>query len=166
MINSSERQSSCGGFEILSGGMELLPRTMRLRKKLLAHHHSMSVHFKQDLEEARIANTESVLSQCAHDDGLLVVVAVPRETNTEVGYCIGLVKHDRVGDIYSIYVDEEQRRMGIAREMLKEALTWFEGKGVHDVEVQILYENETVAPMYKELGFRPWTIHYKLQNSD
>ncbi|MEU8813216.1 GNAT family N-acetyltransferase [Actinoplanes sp. NPDC048796] len=57
----------------------------------------------------------------------------------------------RVGYIFSVVTDPDQRRHGHSRACVTALIEWFRGRGVHRVDLRASADGE---PLYESLGFR------------
>jgi GNAT superfamily N-acetyltransferase len=88
----------------------------------------------------------------------LLVAAIDGEKVT--GFAHGSLKftpdylgNKLVGAVTHIYVLPEFRSRGIARKMLDELESWFKGKGVHSIELQVVNRNEGAHKFWEACGY-------------
>ena len=62
------------------------------------------------------------------------------------------------GYINDVFVEEEFRKLGIAREFLTELKKWFESKGIKHVELSVLADNEVGKKTWAKFGFETYEI--------
>lgn len=55
-------------------------------------------------------------------------------------------------NILNVYTDPEYRRLGLARQLMDEALSWCRSRGIQTV---ILHASNEGRALYQSLGFRP-----------
>jgi ribosomal-protein-alanine N-acetyltransferase len=88
---------------------------------------------------------------------VLVVEAVENSGEEDlVGFAIGKViamGTDCVGELESVVVAENARRMGLGRALCKGILEWCRGKGAEDVELEVRSKNLSAKRLYASLGF-------------
>lgn len=68
-------------------------------------------------------------------------------------YCIG-----RFGFIHDLWVDEDYRNEGIARQMVTLAIERFRTIGVEQIRLDVLIANEPAQALFKSCGFRSSTV--------
>ncbi|MCK9271142.1 MAG: GNAT family N-acetyltransferase [Bacteroidales bacterium] len=108
------------------------------------------------------------LEGCVHSADKLLLVA---EINGElVGYAAGeiqarspIFKIAEYGYINDVFVEEEFRKLGIAREFLTALKKWFESKGIKHVELSVLSNNEIGKKTWAKFGFETYEIKKRLE---
>jgi ribosomal protein S18 acetylase RimI-like enzyme len=86
---------------------------------------------------------------------MLVDLAVDEATGRPVGYVIGSLNAEKIGEIESVYVDEPYRRMGVGGKLIRTVLAWMEQKGAMEKIVEVSYGNEVAWKFYGRFGFLP-----------
>ena len=66
---------------------------------------------------------------------------------------IPIYKIQRFGYISGLFVRPEFRKTGVAKELLKYAEKWFDGKGVKRVELKVNVGNDRATTFWKKSGF-------------
>jgi GNAT superfamily N-acetyltransferase len=64
----------------------------------------------------------------------------------------------RWGVIEDCFVAEPARRQGIGEALVAGASRWFAGRGIHRVELAVLYDNPDAARFWTRLGFAPFRV--------
>lgn len=64
----------------------------------------------------------------------------------------GIFRDCRMLHIHAVYVDERQRRQGIARGLMDEALAWGRAQGCEKAELNVLVNNPAKS-LYEAMGF-------------
>jgi ribosomal protein S18 acetylase RimI-like enzyme len=72
-----------------------------------------------------------------------------------VGYCVSTLNLSKVGEIESIYVDENFRHLGIGDTLIRKALSWMDSKGAISKVVEVGAGNEQVFSFCERYGFFP-----------
>lgn len=72
-----------------------------------------------------------------------------------IGYCISSIDQKHIGEIESIFVDEEFRHQGFGHHLMQKALAWMEKEQVKSKIVGVVYGNESAFPFYARYGFFP-----------
>lgn len=138
-----------------AGGEELLDEVAPLWSKLRDHHLHLSTHFAAEIEQIDFAERRRSFLTKAEEGDLRVDVARITPAGPLVAYCVTTVDRNRVGEIESIFVEEDYRGRGIGERLLRLALAWLDEL---EVERKILYVasgNEEVIGFYKRHGFLP-----------
>ena len=74
------------------------------------------------------------------------------ENSSPAGYCVCTAIY-RTGELDSIYIKPEYRKMGVGTILAKNGLRWLEQKGCTVITVSVADGNERVFPFYESLGF-------------
>lgn len=73
-----------------------------------------------------------------------------------VGFAVGRaieIGGDSVGELESVAVKEDSRRMGVGRALCKKVLEWCRDRGVGMVELEVRSRNKSARALYAALGF-------------
>ncbi len=135
-----------------------LPRVAQLAARLVAQHHAFdALRFFQPerVEEGYAWWFGKELSR----DGVVLLVA---EVDDEiVGYVYARIEErdwnallDACGALHDIYVDEAQRRHGVATGLARAALDALARKGAPRVVLHTAAANEGAHRFFEKLGFR------------
>jgi len=94
---------------------------------------------------------------------------VAQEDGEVVGFMLCMLspnapifKERTLGIITDVYVRQERRRKGIAKEMLKVALRWFKKNKVKSVQLSVAAANFEARAVWGQLGFKPLLIQKRL----
>ncbi len=94
---------------------------------------------------------------------------VAQEDGAVVGFMLCMLspnapifKERTLGIISDVYVRQERRRKGIAKEMLKVALRWFKKNRVKSVQLSVAAANFEARAVWGQLGFKPLMIQKRL----
>ena len=60
---------------------------------------------------------------------------------------------DNLGEIESIYIESQYRRLKLGDKLMKNALDWFESKSITKIEISVVYANDQALPFYERYGF-------------
>jgi len=92
-----------------------------------------------------------------------------------VGYCLAVVEKypplleiQEYGLVRNMAVSRKYRRKGIGKRLLKEAQSWFSGKGVHRIETRVATSNKLAGEFWAKMGFAPYleTVFLELPGGD
>ena len=128
--------------------------------KLKTLHFNLSPHFKQRFQSMTWEMRKNKLFDKSQD--MLIECAIDLK-NYIIGYCISTIdKIDTsVGEIDSIFVEEKYRKQNIGRELMNNALKWFDSKDVLNQKLLVGAGNENVIEYYNQFDFYP--LHIVLQ---
>ncbi|MCU0859504.1 MAG: GNAT family N-acetyltransferase [Thermoplasmata archaeon] len=94
---------------------------------------------------------------------------VAQEDGVVVGFMLCMLspnapifKERTLGIISDVYVRQERRRKGIAKEMLKVALRWFKKNRVKSVQLSVAAANFEARAVWGQLGFKPLMIQKRM----
>ncbi|HBZ42860.1 MAG TPA: GNAT family N-acetyltransferase [Maritimibacter sp.] len=72
--------------------------------------------------------------------------------------------HDRIAMVHALHVLPEQRRKGVARQLLKQAAIWAYSHGAPIVGLAVTQGNTAANPLYASLGMtRVGQYHYRIK---
>ncbi|WP_281613385.1 GNAT family N-acetyltransferase [Flammeovirga sp. SubArs3] len=127
-----------------------------LWKKLYAHHHFLRHQIHIEPSDSDWVRRKNKLKDKACD---LIVLTVKTELQL-LGYLIASVHRldPSVGEVESLYVEEEYRGEGLGTQLMHEAMSWFNYKNVKVRKLAVGIENETVVEFYRKQGFIPKSI--------
>jgi ribosomal protein S18 acetylase RimI-like enzyme len=132
---------------------------------LVAHHARLSPLF-ESAEDGRGKWSKYLDNRFSEKSTRLIVA---QEDGELVGFMLCLLqpnapifKERTIGVISDVYVNEERRRKGVAKEMLKVALRWFKKNRVRTVSLSVAAANFEARVAWGQLGFKPHMIHKRL----
>ena len=75
-----------------------------------------------------------------------------------VAYCVSTVSRAGVGEIDSIFIDEDWRGQGVGTELMRRALAWLNKMGAKSKVVSVMCENEKALAFYRRFDFHPRAV--------
>ncbi|MDP4147225.1 MAG: GNAT family N-acetyltransferase, partial [Bacillota bacterium] len=75
------------------------------------------------------------------------------EKDIYIGYCISTVNANLIGEIDSLFVHSQYRKLGLGDELMKRALEWLDSNNVKGKKIAVAEGNEGVLDFYKRYGF-------------
>ena len=96
-----------------------------------------------------------------------LLVALAKEKDTLIGYCVSSVNNEKQGEVESIYIEKKYRKCGIGDHFMKTALKWMDDQGVQRKIVGVAVGNEEAFGFYEKYGFYPRVTvlrHINLKN--
>jgi len=95
---------------------------------------------------------------------------VARLDGRAVGFVLGAMQEDAriyavgpIGFIHDLWVDEEQRKQGIGRDLVQAAIDHFRQHGAEQVRLDSAVANERAQRLFRGLGFRVSTVEMLLK---
>jgi GNAT superfamily N-acetyltransferase len=85
-------------------------------------------------------------------------IARDRERDAIVGYALGTVNAEGVGELASFWVAEDFRRMGIGGTLLDRNLDWMGAQDTSEVMILTAFENRNALSIYERFGFFPHLV--------
>lgn len=82
-----------------------------------------------------------------------VDILLNNDTGNYIGYCLSSIE-DNLGEIESIFIEDNCRRFKPGDKLMKNALKWFESNSITNIEISVVYANDEVLYFYKRHGFR------------
>ena len=131
-----------------------------LWEKLKQIHQLKSKYFFQDYENIIFDKRKEQLQEKSENGILRVDLAVDSINEEVVGYCISSISNE-IGEIDSLYVEENFHSMGIDDNLMKRALTWMDSEGVENRKVKLFAGNDDTIQFYSHYGFHPVQIIMK-----
>lgn len=109
------------------------------------------------LDQLNVEERENVWrGACGRAESALWVRMMDAEV---AGFCHVTPSRDEDGqgvvEVTSIYLDPEQRRRGLGRELMGVALTFAVERGYGGISLWVLVENLAARQFYEAIGFRP-----------
>ena len=140
------------------GNETLLSFVKPLWEKTRDFHSSISPYFSEKFSSQNFEWRKEGLLEQAQNGQMKVSLAKDLENDRYIGYCISVISNREVGEIESIYIEEEYRRNGIASNLMNRALSWMDENSVKSKKISIAVGNEEVIKFYQKFGFYPYHI--------
>lgn len=103
-------------------------------------------HFKKIIE-----NKDNILLVKVLDEAVVGYVYLrPIKNDLENGYLID-----------GLYVEEEYRNKGIAKELINSALDILKNYNLSFIDINVMYDNEIARKIYKYFGFKEFKIQMR-----
>ncbi len=130
-----------------------LSRIRPLWEELSAYHVTLSPPFAA-LRAARTfdARRQDWLTKSESGKMRIEVVSAPPET-TPIAYCITSLTSAGRGEIESLFVATDRRRLGIGSELVRRALRWLSESQATSRNVVVAFGNEATLEFYRQFGF-------------
>ena len=141
----------------VQGALELLPRVQPLWLKLNDIHLANSNYFKHHYHDFTFEERCKRFSEEAQLE-VMVVLACDAASSMDVAYCISSVNSAMVGEVDSLYVEQDYRKLGVGDRLMKQAMQWMDALQVKRRIIAVAEGNEMVLPFYQRYGFYPRKI--------
>jgi len=129
-----------------------------------------TIAFHEEMDEARFGAVpdahgryEGWMQRLIEGDGGAFLVA--EHDGQVVGFILGQVQEEykmyrtgRYGMIHDLWIEPDQRRRGIARELVLAALDRFRQAGIEQVRLDTSARNTAAQKLFASCGFRPSVI--------
>jgi len=97
-----------------------------------------------------------------------VVVFVAKSDEANVGMIVGLIQDngpfilpERIGYVRVAVVSSERRREGIGMRLWQEMRCWFSARGIDEVQLCTMIDNEEARSFWESCGFRVTMEHWR-----
>jgi len=142
----------------IKGGKELIADIKPLWEALNVHHQSNAIHFLDSIQ----SNTFEKRHEKFDDETFEVFVELVKVDERPVGYSISTINSEKMGEIDSLYVEKEYRKLAIGEELMSNAMKWFKENHTKVNRLKVAEGNEHVLKFYKKFGFE--TRFYVLED--
>lgn len=139
-------------FEFINGSGELLDLVQPLWERLRKHHETKSNYFSNEFRNFKF---EVRKNKFIKDGNILVKIDLIKdiEKGKYIGYCISTINKDLIGEIDSIFVEEEYRKHGLGEKLMNRALYWLNNNNAETKIIAVAEGNEDVMEFYQRHGF-------------
>jgi ribosomal protein S18 acetylase RimI-like enzyme len=146
-------------IRIRRAGRDELPRVAALAAELVRMHHAVDDKrfFLPDRVEEGYAWW---LGKELEREGAVVLVAL--SDSRVVGYAYGTLEErdwnlllDAHGAIHDVFVDANERRSGVGRQLLDGIIRELEGLGAERIVLGTMVSNLAAQALFRSVGFRP-----------
>jgi GNAT superfamily N-acetyltransferase len=112
--------------------------------------------------------TAKWLKTAQNTSGKFGIVVLARDGEKAVGFAHGMLKFlpdylggYTVGTITHIFVEENERRSGVGRQLVHELEAWFRLKKVYSIELQVITGNPMAQEFWQDIGFKEELLQYR-----
>jgi ribosomal protein S18 acetylase RimI-like enzyme len=137
----------------ITGADELLDNIQSLWEGLNKHHELVSPHFNGDFQNYTFTQRKAELLKKNQNGRFRIDIAWA--DGHAVGYIIAAIHEGGVGEIESIFIQDEYRGQGIGNELMRRVLEWMDNARVHQKIVDVAVGNEGAFDFYAQFGFFP-----------
>jgi GNAT superfamily N-acetyltransferase len=138
---------------------EELSRIEPLWDKLNDHHMKTSTHFEAYYGifsfDQRMEKFEDPSLRVRIDVALIDDDPSKRSENVMIGYSLSSVTKRAEGELDSLFIERQYRRMGIGTNLAKRSFAWMDKEAALSKSLSVVYGNEEVLPFYRKFRFYP-----------
>lgn len=139
------------------GGPEKLSLVEPLWTKLNKYHEENSAYFKERFSKFTFQSRKNKILE-NNNYSVTVILAENKNNGEIIGYCIAKIDEENVGEIESIYVEDDYRENKVGDALMKQALKWFKENKVIRKHISVAYGNNKALDFYRKYGFYPHII--------
>ncbi|MDP4183107.1 MAG: GNAT family N-acetyltransferase [Bacillota bacterium] len=139
----------------ICGDERLIDEIKELWEGLNEHHKRKSPYFKDHYTNFSFETRKSDFLRKAKSGALRVELAIHKEAQKGIGYCVSSLDEENTGEVESIFISEDFRGLGIGEELMKRAFKWMDQAGAVKKVVTVASGNENAFGFYKKFGFYP-----------
>ncbi|AFS78213.1 acetyltransferase, GNAT family [Gottschalkia acidurici 9a] len=141
-------------IEYIKGGKELLKSIEPLWEKLNNHHIKKSIYFKEQFRELSFKERKRAMEK-GEEKVFFITLARDIVIDKYIGYVIAHISKDNIGEVDSIYIEDEYRGLKIGDVFMKNSLEWIQETGGEKITINVAFGNEEVFKFYARYGFFP-----------
>lgn len=115
-------------------------------------HLDKSIYFKNKFKNHTFDKRMGYIYKKARKGIMKLDILLDNDTGNYIGYCLSSIE-DNLGEIESIYIENQYRKFRLGDKLMKNALTWFESNTITNIEINVVYANDEALPFYERYGF-------------
>lgn len=123
-----------------------------LWEKLNTIHLNKSVYFKSKYESFTFDKRIQSIYKKSQKGILKLDVLLDNDKGEYIGYCLSSIE-ESLGEIESIFIENQYRKLGLGDKLINNALGWFELNRIEKIEINVVYANDEALPFYERHGF-------------
>jgi ribosomal protein S18 acetylase RimI-like enzyme len=123
-----------------------------LWEKLNLIHLDKSVYFKNKYESFTFDKRKESIYKKAEKGIIKLNVLLDNDKEEYVGYCLSSIE-ENLGEIDSIFIEKQYRKLGLGDKLMNNTLDWFESRQIKNIAINVVYANEEALPFYERHGF-------------
>jgi ribosomal protein S18 acetylase RimI-like enzyme len=151
-------------IHFIHGSKNFLDDIQFFWEKLNKHHELISPYFKDDFQTYTFQQCKEKLLKKYQKGKLHFEIA--KDQDLAIGYIISAISEDGVGEIESIFVQQEYQRRSIGDELMRRALAWLMVEKTDSIVIDVAVGNEQVYNFYVRYGFCPRVTRLKYKATD
>lgn len=123
--------------------------------QLRDYHSELSTYFPEKYNATKFEDRKEEILKKSENGILKIDLVEDKNKGSYVGYCISSISEENVGEVDSIYLDENYRSSSIGSALMERALNWMDKKGVKTKKIVVAVGNEDLLSFYKLYNFFP-----------
>ncbi len=124
-----------------------------LWEKFKQHHCVNSKYFRQYYEKRTFEIWKEELLKRSRE--LKIDLVTDEEKKRIIGYGVTLIDNEGVGEVFSLFVEDEQRGKKLGDKLVERGLAWLDTNNVSKIYIVVSFGNEKVLSLYERFGFYP-----------
>jgi ribosomal protein S18 acetylase RimI-like enzyme len=136
----------------LTGDETLIDHIEELWTELNQVHFEKSLDFKHHYKNLTFCKRKKLLLSRIDEGELFITIAC--DGGRKIGYCIASLAGN-AGEIDSIYVKPDYRKLHIGSTLLEKSLDWFNSLNATTATIKVAVGNEEAFDFYSRYGFEP-----------
>lgn len=129
-----------------------------LWERLIEHLRVNSKYFSERLSQHSFHTRKKDIFEKAKSGAVRIDLARDLARNQFIAYCISSITKENEGEIDSIYVEDNYRRLGIGDCFMKKALSWIDAQSVETKKIVIVSGFEKVIAFYSRYGLFQYIV--------
>lgn len=123
-----------------------------LWEKLNSIHYDKSIYFKSRYDKFTFDKRIDSIYKKAQKGIIKLDLLLDNDKGNYIGYCLSSIEGD-LGEIESIFIEKEYRKLGLGDKLMNNVLVWFQSKEIKNIEINVVYANDEALPFYNRYGF-------------
>ena len=123
-----------------------------LWEQLNSIHLDKSIYFKKKFKNHTFDKRMESIYKKAQKGIMKLDILLDNDTGNYIGYCLSSIE-DNLGEIESIYIENQYRKFRLGDKLMMNALTWFESNTITNIQINVVYANDEALPFYERYGF-------------
>ena len=125
-----------------------------LWENLKDHHCDLSTYFPEKYHQFSFAERKAQILNKARKGSIKIDIVKDKDNEQYIGYCVSSIL-EHIGEIDSIYIDENYRNSNIGTQLMKRSLYWMDKKSVKNKKIVVAVGNEELILFYQKFDYYP-----------
>lgn len=123
-----------------------------LWEQLNSVHFEKSIYFKSKYQKFTFEKRMEPILKKTKENIIKLDMLLNNDNGNYIGYCLSSIE-DTFGEIESIYIENQYRKLRLGDKLMKSALNWFESNGITNIAINVVYANDEALSFYEHYGF-------------